>query len=95
MTRHGFFAQIRKYMYLTMVTEKLERLRRSYRDHYHDYHACFVSQLLLFLDHRRTPEGMDMPAKNYVTMEHKTAPKQVPLFEEQDDGNLIPYVKET
>ena len=38
---------------------------------------------------------MDMTTKNYVTMEHKTIPKQVPLFEEQDDGNLIPYVKET
>jgi hypothetical protein len=38
---------------------------------------------------------MDMTAKNYVTMEHKAIPKQVPLFEEQDDGNLIPYVKET
>jgi hypothetical protein len=36
-----------------------------------------------------------MTAKNYVIMEHKTIPKQVPLFEEQDDGNLIPYVKET
>jgi len=21
----------------------------------------------------------------------KTAPKQIPLFEEQDDGNLVPY----
>lgn len=29
--------------------------------------------------------------KNYVIMEHKTRPKQVPLFEEQDDGNLSPY----
>ena len=38
---------------------------------------------------------MDMTAKNYVTMEHKTIPKQIPLFEEQDDGNLIPYIKET
>ena len=28
-------------------------------------------------------------------IEHKTVPKQVPLFEEQDDGNLIPYVKES
>jgi len=36
-----------------------------------------------------------MASKDYVTMEHKTIPKQVPLFEEQDDGNLIPYVKET
>ena len=36
-----------------------------------------------------------MTAKNYVTMEHKSIPKQVPLFEEQEDGNLIPYVKET
>jgi len=33
MTLHGFSTQIRKYMYSTMVTEKLERLRRSYRDH--------------------------------------------------------------
>jgi hypothetical protein len=36
-----------------------------------------------------------MTTKNYVTMEHKAVPKQVPLFEEQDDGNLIPYIKET
>jgi hypothetical protein len=38
---------------------------------------------------------MVMTAKNYVAMEHKSIPKQVPLFEEQEDGNLIPYVKET
>jgi hypothetical protein len=38
---------------------------------------------------------MDMTTKNYVIMEHKAVTKQVPLFEEQDDGNLIPYVKET
>jgi hypothetical protein len=38
---------------------------------------------------------MDMATKNYVIMEHKAVTKQVPLFEEQDDGNLIPYVKET
>ncbi len=36
-----------------------------------------------------------MTTKSYVIMEHKTVPKQVPLFEEQDDGNLVPYVKET
>jgi len=41
-------------------------------------------------------EEMNMTTKNYVTIaEHKSIPKQVPLFEEQDDGNLIPYVKET
>jgi len=28
-------------------------------------------------------------------IEHKTVPKQIPLFEEQDDGNLVPYVNET
>jgi len=95
MTLHGFSAQIRKYMYSTMVTEELERLRRSYRDHLHDYQACLLSWFLSILDHKKTLEGMDMTAKNYVTMEHKTIPKQVPLFEEQDDGNLIPYVKET
>lgn len=38
---------------------------------------------------------MTMTTKNYVTIEHKIIPKQVPLFEEQDDGKLIPYVKET
>jgi len=43
MTLHGFFAQIRKYMYSTTVTEKLERLRRSYRDCLHDYQACSSS----------------------------------------------------
>jgi hypothetical protein len=30
---------------------------------------------------------------NYVP-EPKTQPKQIPLFEEQDDGKLIPYEKE-
>ena len=35
-----------------------------------------------------------MTTKNYVIMELKTVPKQVPLFEEQDDGNLIPYSKD-
>ena len=35
-----------------------------------------------------------MTAKNYVIIEHKSIPKQVPLFEEQDDGNLIPYVND-
>ena len=38
---------------------------------------------------------MTMTTKNYVTVEHKIIPKQVPLCEEHDDGNLIPYVKET
>jgi len=57
MTRHGFFAQIRKYMYPTRVTEKLERLRRSYRDHLHDYHTCLSSWFLLLLDLRTTLEG--------------------------------------
>jgi hypothetical protein len=36
-----------------------------------------------------------MTTKNYVFIEHKTVPKQIPLFEEQDDGNLVPYAKET
>ena len=36
----------------------------------------------------------DMAEKSYVIMEHKSIPKQVPLFEEQDDGNLTLYVKE-
>jgi len=41
-------------------------------------------------------EEMTMTIKNYVTIaDHKHVPKQVPLFEEQDDGKLIPYVKET
>lgn len=35
-----------------------------------------------------------MTTKNYVIIEHKTIPKQVPLFEEQDDGNLVPYIKD-
>ena len=26
--------------------------------------------------------------------EPKSIPKQIPLFEEQDDGNLVPYQKE-
>jgi len=26
--------------------------------------------------------------------EPKPSPKQIPLFEEQDDGNLTPYVQE-
>jgi hypothetical protein len=26
--------------------------------------------------------------------EPKSIPKQIPLFEEQDDGNLIPYEKD-
>ena len=33
-----------------------------------------------------------MELKATITIpESKTAPKQIPLFEEQDDGNLIPY----
>ena len=36
-----------------------------------------------------------MTMKNYVTMEHKSVTKQVPLFEEQDNGDLVPFVKET
>jgi hypothetical protein len=48
-----------------------------------------------FLTLKKTLENMGMTSKNYVIMEHKTIPKQIPLFEEQDDGNLIPYVKET
>jgi hypothetical protein len=37
-----------------------------------------------------------MTTKNYTTYyEHKSVPKQVPLFEELEDGNLVPYVKET
>jgi hypothetical protein len=27
-------------------------------------------------------------------IEPKTAPKQIPLFEEDDDGSLIPYTQE-
>ena len=26
-----------------------------------------------------------------IVHESKTAPKQIPLFEEQDDGDLVPY----
>jgi hypothetical protein len=26
--------------------------------------------------------------------EPRSVPKQIPLFEEQDDGNLIPYIQE-
>jgi hypothetical protein len=49
-----------------------------------------------FLTTTNTLEGAwKMHTKNYVIMEHKPTPKQIPLFEEQDDGNLIPYVKET
>jgi len=50
MTKHGFFTQIRNYMYSTIVTEKLERLRRSYRDHWHDYQACSLSWFFSILN---------------------------------------------
>jgi len=36
-----------------------------------------------------------MNARNKIAYnEPKSIPKQIPLFEEQDDGNLIPYVQE-
>jgi hypothetical protein len=36
-----------------------------------------------------------MIARNKIIYnEPKSTPKQIPLFEEQDDGNLIPYVQE-
>ncbi len=36
-----------------------------------------------------------MGAQNKMTYnEPKSVPKQIPLFEEQEDGNLIPYVQE-
>ena len=36
-----------------------------------------------------------MVARNNMTYnEPKPIPKQIPLFEEQDDGNLIPYEQE-
>jgi hypothetical protein len=31
---------------------------------------------------------------NIAFYEQKSVPKQIPLFEEQDDGNLVPYVRE-
>ncbi len=33
--------------------------------------------------------------KTVLYHEPKAAPKQIPLFEELDDGNLVPYKKET
>ena len=36
-----------------------------------------------------------MGVKNIVVYtEPKTTTKQIPLFEEQDDGNLVPYMRE-
>ena len=35
-----------------------------------------------------------MGAQNIMFHEQKPLTKQIPLFEEEDDGNLIPYVKE-
>ena len=37
-----------------------------------------------------------MGAQNHLKYlyEPKSIPKQIPLFEEQDDGNLIPYERE-
>ena len=38
---------------------------------------------------------MKMGAQNNMTFnEPKSVPKQIPLFEEQEDGNLIPYIQE-
>jgi len=38
---------------------------------------------------------MKMGAQNNMTVnEPKSVPKQIPLFEEQEDGNLIPYIQE-
>ena len=41
-------------------------------------------------------EGRDMTKIQDIGMytEPKTTTKQIPLFEEEDDGNLIPYVRE-
>jgi len=38
---------------------------------------------------------IDMGAQeNILLNEPKNAPKQIPLFEEEDDGNLVPYRNE-
>ncbi|UCD13356.1 MAG: hypothetical protein JSW60_07310 [Thermoplasmatales archaeon] len=40
-----------------------------------------------------TVNNMGAPNKTAFN-EPKPVPKQIPLFEEQDDGNLIPYIQE-
>ena len=49
--------------------------------------------LLISPDHL---EGRTMTKIQSIGMytEPKTTTKQIPLFEEEDDGNLIPYVRE-
>ena len=49
--------------------------------------------LLISPDHL---EGKTMTKIQNIGMytEPKTTTKQIPLFEEEDDGNLIPYVRE-
>lgn len=56
--------------------------------------ACYPDSWHFLTEKKDTGGLENMTTKNYVMIEHKIVPKQVPLFEEQDDGNLIPYIKE-
>ena len=37
---------------------------------------------------------MILKSKTFHFKEPKSTPKQIPLFEEQEDGNLLPYERE-
>lgn len=55
-----------------------------------------IFQISPLLKNPEITEGsIEMGAQNKMIFnDQKSVPKQIPLFEEQDDGNLTPYVQE-